>query len=298
MCREPAGISIASVKRDQAGQAILQFASYLACSSAEECQRVVQQQVQQQNLQNSRCVAVLPEDSYQLMQVEIANLPDAERREAVRWQLGERIDYPPEEAVIDLYEVAPFNSEKKPLLYVVSAQQKLLRDRIQMLERSDLTIGAIDASEFALRNICDLYTEDDRGVALLLLLERRGVLVIVRDGILYLVRWLSSGMDDLVPFADGAYEALTGQLDAIVLEIQRSFDYCESTFHLPMVSRLLVAQTQREIPAVVTYLNDYLATKVEAFSFANVLTLPEGSEQLQLNRCLLAIGGALRQENN
>ncbi len=105
-------------------------------------------------------------------------------------------------------------------------------------------------------------------------------------------------MDDLLPFADGDYEALTEQLDAIVLEIQRSFDYCESTFHLPMVSRLLIAQTQREIPAVVTYLNENLATAVESFSFAEVLTVPEESEQLQLNRCLLAIGGALRRENN
>jgi MSHA biogenesis protein MshI len=298
VCQEPAGVSIASVKRDQAGQATLQFANHTSCFSAEECHRIVQQQVQQQNLHNSRCVAVLPADSYQLMQVEIGNIPDAERREAVRWQLGGRIDYPPEEAVIDLYEVAPFNSEKKPLLYVVSAQQKLLREPVQIIERSELSVEVIDASEFALRNICDLYTKDDRGLALLLLLEQRGVLVIVRDGILYLVRWLSSGMDDLLPFADGDYEALTGQLDAIVLEIQRSFDYCESTFHLPMVSRLLVAQTQREIPAVVTYLNDYLATAVETFSFADVLAIPEESEQLQLNRCLLAIGGALRQENN
>lgn len=298
MCQEPGGVSIASVKRDQAGQATLQFANHASCSSAEECHHIVEQQVQQQNLQNSSCVAVLPDDSYQLMQIEIATLSDSERREAVRWQMGGRIDYPPEEAVIDLYEIAPFNSEKKPLVYVVSAQQKLLRERVQMIEQSDLSVEVIDASEFALRNICDLYTKDDRGLALLLLLEQRGVLVIVRNGTLYLVRWLSSGMDDLLPFADGDYEALTDQLDAIVLEIQRSFDYCESTFHLPMVSRLLVAQTQREIPEVVTYLNDYLATVVESFSFAGVLVVPEESDQLQLNRCLLAIGGALRQENN
>jgi len=37
---------------------------------------------------------------------------------------------------------------------------------------------------------------------------------------------------------------------------------------------------------------------VESFSFSGVLTVPEGSEQLDLNRQLMAIGGALRQENN
>lgn len=298
MCRESEGVSVASVKRGQAGRATLQFANYEACSSTAECQRSLEQQVHQQKLQNSRCIAVLPADAYQLIQIELAELPDNERRDAARWQIREKIDYPPVEAVVDLVEVAPFGSDKKPLTYVVAAQQKLLRDRVQLAEQSDLSLEVIDIAEFALRNICELFTEDERGLAVLLLLEQSGVLVVVRDGILYLVRWLSSGMDDLLPFADGDYEALTEQLDAIVLEIQRSFDYCESTFHLPMVSRLLIAQTQREIPAVVTYLNENLATTVESFSFAEVLTVPEESGQLQLNRCLLAIGGALRRENN
>ncbi|MCK4503855.1 MAG: hypothetical protein KAU22_12540, partial [Desulfuromonadales bacterium] len=292
------GVNVASIKRNQTGQAILQFAGRESCSSVDERCRALEQLVRQQKLQNSHCVAVLPVNSYQLIQVEMAELPDGERRDAARWLIRERIDYPSEEAVIDLFEVAPFGSEKKPLTYVVSAQQKLLRERVQLIEQSDLSLESIDIPEFALRNICDLFTADDRGLAILLLLEQSGVLVIVRDGTLYLVRWLSSGMDDLIPFADGDFEALTEQLDTIVLEIQRSFDYCESTFHLPMVSRLLVAQTQQEIPAVISYLNDYLSTQVESFSFTDVLVLPEESEQIQLNRYLIAIGGALRQENN
>jgi len=192
----------------------------------------------------------------------------------------------------------PFSGDKRPTVYAVSAQQKILRERLKMVKEVDLAIESINIPEFALRNICDLFTEDDRGVAILLLLEQSGVLVIERDEILYLVRWLNIGMDDLLSIADGDDESLAEQLDAIVLEVQRSFDYCESNFHLPMVSRLLVAQTQREIPAVVSYLNDILITQVEPLSFENILVLPEGSEQTQLNRCLFTIGGALRQENN
>ena len=220
-----------------------------------------------------------------------------ERRDAARWQIRERIDYPSEEAVIDLFEVAPFSSEKKPLTYVVSAQEKVLRQQLQQISGCDLKLEAIDIPEFALRNICDLFVEDSRGTAILLLLEETGMLVVVREGTLYLARLFSTGMTDLIPYASGEYETLTDHLDAIVLEIQRSFDFCESTFHLPMVSRLLVAQTGQEIPAVTNYLNEYLSTKVEAFSFSGVLNIPEGAEQVQLNRNLLAIGGALRQEN-
>ncbi len=295
---ESDGISVAGVKRDQMGLATLQFADRETFSSVEERNSALEQLVRRHHLQNSRCVVVLSADSYQTIQAEMAELPDSERRDAARWQIRERIDYPPEEAVIDLFEVPPFGSEKKPLTYVVSAQQKLLHDRVQLIEQCNLSLESIDIPELALRNICELFIEDDRGVALLLLLEKSGILVIVREGILYLVRWLSSGMEDLIPFADGDYEALTEQLDTIVLEIQRSFDYCESTFHLPMVSRLLVAQTQREIPAVISYLNDYLVTQVEPLSFEGILAVAGESDQIQLNRHLLAIGGALRRENN
>ena len=255
-------------------------------------------QVKQQGINDARCVAILPADSYQLTQIETTDLEESERRDAARWQIRERIDYPPEAAVLDLYEVRPFGGERRPLTYVVSAQQKMLKERVAAIAESGLSLQAIDIPEFSLRNVCDLFTEDERGLAILLLLEQTGVLTIVRDGVLYLVRWLSSGMDDLIPYAEGNVEALTDQLDAIVLEIQRSFDYCESTFQLPLVSRLLVAQTQQEIPAVVNYLNDYLSVRVEPFSFEGVLTAPEGSDQAQLNRHLMAIGGALRQEKD
>ncbi|MCW8860109.1 MAG: hypothetical protein OQK50_09745 [Deltaproteobacteria bacterium] len=259
---------------------------------------MLDQLIHQHHLQKSHCVNILSHEFYQLTQVDMSELSADERRDAARWQIRERIDYPPEEAVVDLFEVAPFSSEKKPLTYVVSAQEKILRDRVELFNNCDLKLVAIDIPEFALRNICDLFTEDSRGVAILLLLEESGMLVIARDGTLYLTRLFSTGMNDLIPYANGEFEALTDRLDAIVLEIQRSFDFCESTFHLPMVSRLLVAQTGLEIPAVISYLNEYLSTQVETFSFSGVLTVSEDVDPLQLNRNLLAIGGALRQESN
>jgi len=298
VCLETGGASVACVERDHAGLVTLQFAGGGMSPSAEERIELLGRLVREQQLQNFPCTIVLSADSYQLNQADLAELPDEERRDAARWQIRERIDYSPEEAVIDLFEIAPFGGEKRPLIYIVSAQQKILRDRVQLIEQSQLSVKAIDVPEFALRNICELFTEDDRGLAILLLLEQDGVLVIVRDGTLYLVRWLGTGMDELLPFADGNYEALSERLDSIILEIQRSLDYCESTFNLPMVSRLLVAQTEREIPAVVNYLNDYLATSVESLSFKDILVVPENSNQLQLNRYLFAIGGALRQENS
>jgi MSHA biogenesis protein MshI len=292
VCQDASGISLAHVRRDKEGVPAL-----LGCHWIEAGEDLLEPLVKQQQLQGIDCVSVLSAEGYQLMQAELADLSIEEKRDAARWQIREMLSYPAEEAVLDLYEVAPFASDKKPLTYVVVAREKLLRGRVEPLTRAGLKVSAIDIAELALRNLTDLYREDSRGVAILLLLDNDGLLIIAREGTLYLTRSLSIGMNALLPFADGNIEALTEQVDAIVLEIQRSFDYCESSFHLPVVSRLLVAQTQREIPAVIKYLDDFLATRVEPLRFDGVLKVPEGIDQLELNRHLLAIGGALRQEH-
>lgn len=298
VCLEAGCVSVASVKFDSAGIPELQMAAREPFASQEERQIALDALVQRHHLKKKRCTCVLSSNTYQLVQADMADLSIDERRDAARWQIRERIDYPPEEAVIDLFDVAPFSSDKKPLTYVVSAQKSILSERVDLFKACDLNLETIDIPEFALRNICDLFTEDSRGLAIFLLLENSGLLVISRAGTLYLVRLFSAGMNDLIPFADGDYESLTDKLDAIVLEIQRSFDYCESVFHLPLVSRLLVAQTVRDIPAMISYLNEYLAVSVEPFSLDGVLRLPEGTDPLQLNQNLLAIGGALRQETH
>lgn len=296
LCQMATGSSLVCVRRGKEGRPVLLSAVWEPVSSESGQVDAIRTLARQQPFQEAGAVSVLTPNVYQLMQLELADLPIEERREAARWQIRELLDFPIAEAVVDIFSVSPFGSDKKPLTYVVAARETMLRERVESLQQADLKSAAIDIPEFALRNLAELFQQDERGTAILYLQEQGGMLTVVRDGIQYLTRYLGVGMDDLIPHADGSYEMLIEQLDAIVLEIQRTFDYCESTFHLPMVSRLLIAQTQREIPAVTTYLNDYLSTSVEPFSLADVMDLPEVAEQLDLNRHLLAIGGALRQE--
>ncbi len=291
------GASLAGIKRPANALPVL-IADRIDFPAMGESRVPLEQAIQKHHLHNSSCINVLAADSYQVIQVDIAGLSLEEGRAAARWQIGERIDYPLEEAVIDLFDIASFGSERKPQTYAVAARQTMLRRHLQVLGDAGLKTAAIDIPEFALRNVCDLFAEESRGLGLLLLLEESGMLAIVREGALYLFRLFYTGMNSLLPHADGAYETLTDQLDAIILEIQRSFDFCESTFNLPMVSRLLVAQTQRHIPALITYLNQYLATSVEPLDFSGVLDISAATDQIELNRHLLAIGGALRQESS
>ncbi len=242
------------------------------------------------------CSVILIPNSYQLFQADLDGLDGADQRDAARWQIRDNLDYPSAEAVVDVFDVAPFAGDRKTLNYVVASRASALKYYVQLFKDAGLSLTAIDIPEFSLRNLCRCCVNDERGTALLWLAASEGMLAIVRDGQLYLARSFGIGMKDLEPYAEGDYEALSEQLDAIVLEVQRSFDFCESTFLLPMVSRLLVAQCGTEIPAICHYLNEYLATRVESFRPADFVEIPTGLAETDLNRVLLAIGGAMRRE--
>lgn len=290
------GASLAVVQRDRSGRPLLETVGWRSCAPDESRGECLERLVKGKRISRGACSLILGTDAYQVVQVDMVDLPVDEKREAARWQIRERTDYPPQEAVVDLFEVPPVGGEKKPLNYVVAARQSLLRERVQEVEQAGLALQAIDIPEFALRNICGLFSDAQRGLAILLLLESSGLLVIVRDRLLYLARLLSIGMNDLLSSQEQVPEAMNQRFDEIVLEIQRSFDFCERTFQLPMPARLLVAQTRQELAELNAYLQTYLGTPVEPFSFSGVLDVSQDLDPLELNRHLLAIGGALRQE--
>ncbi len=272
----------------------LAFAERTAVAEHQQCESILEDVLRRGRLQGLNAQLILPLNSYQTMQLDLPDVPLEEARQAVRWQIGERIDYPAEQALVDLYQIAPFAGERRAQSYAVAARRQALREQVDMVSAGGLHVQSIDIPEFALRNICELFVDDPRGVALLLLLDQSGLFVVVRDGVLYLSRQLPMGMTNLLAY-DPDDSVRISMFDTIVLDIQRSFDFCESSFQLPMVSRLLVAQTQQELPTLVNYLQDYLTTQVEPLRLDDVMEVPDHLDQLTLNHHLLTIGGALRQ---
>ncbi len=293
---DESGASLASIARSDDKNPKLENIQWIEGTSIAEFSPGIEKTIRNSHLQKAACVDILTSESYQVVQTDLVDLPAGERAAAARWQLGEHIDYPPDEAVIDVFEIAPLVTERRPLTYAVSARQHILKQHLQVVQGAGLIPTAIDIAEFAFRNICDLFAGQGRGHALLHILDTRSLLAIVRDGELFMFRVINTGMNDILPYVDGDVETLSDQLDMIVLETQRSFDFCESTFSLPTVSKLLVAPTQRELPELTAYLNEYLGTTVEPLDLSAVLDHPQELAQTELNRHLLAIGGALRKE--
>lgn len=250
-------------------------------------------------LRNSACVDVLSPDHYNLIQVDLQGVKDEEKREAARWQIRELIDYPAEEAVIDLLEVPIVGEKDMFRTFAVTAPISALKARTVEMIAAELHLEAIDIPEFAIRNLLELYHEESRGLCLLWIREQSGLVVICRGETLYFSRSINVGMTHFQQEPVSTDDGLLSEnnqflLDGIILEVQRSLDYCESNFRLPPVPKILVAFCGNETAEFLEYLDRSLQSDVCAADFRQILDLPSDIDPPTINACLPALGAALR----
>lgn len=268
---------------------------------------MLQKAVEDQSLQRLPCVDVLAIDSYNFLQVEPPDVPDEEKASAIRWQIRDMVDYPIEESVVDYFQV-PGDTQRgrADVAYAVCAPVSQLKRQASLLHGARLEVAAMDIPELSLRNIVMLLGEDAKGVAFLYLGRERGVIIVIKEGSLYLARNIHIGLDDLDagtpeggrgersgPEENGPLEEMLG---SILLEVQRSLDFYESNFYQMSVGTLVIAPLEQEIPGLEAFLENNLhEVRIRRLALNSLLHCPEIPSQEQ-GRCLLAIGGALRIE--
>lgn len=245
------------------------------------------------------CVEVLSVSEYLQSQVDLAGVPKAEGREAARWQLAERLDYPAEDAVIDLFDIGLDETSTNFLSFAVAARQSTLKDHLARLKRPELKLLAIDTPEFCLRNLLELFPEQARGICLLWMQSDATLLLVVREGCVYFSRLIPVGLTPLIQNEEQNSAQLLAEsneriLDDLILEIQRSLDFCESRFRLPSISQIWLACCGDEPDHVVDYLNRYLQAEVRPADFRQVFDFNCDVSTATINSCLPALGAALR----
>lgn len=296
VCEYADGIAVVHVVTEQQTRRLL-FGHFFPAVSEEDKDRVLYEAVGHGPLRGSRTVAVLPGAAYSLLQLEPPAVPESELVEAVRWSLRDLIDFPVTEAVIDLFP-APHDEQRHHTrsVYVVAARRDDVQRRIARLERAKLKVIAVDVAELALRNLAVLFPENERGVVFLYLCREAGMINLIRQENLYLTRRVFLGLDELERIGLSRDDALLAdRLDQIVLEVQRSLDYYESNFAQPAVAGVVVSTCSETIPAVVPHLHQALGLPVRTIDLGAMLSGVTADSHEQ-ERCLLAIGGALRRE--
>jgi MSHA biogenesis protein MshI len=236
--------------------------------------------------------SVLDPADYELLQVESPDVLPAEFKAAVRWRLKGAIDFPVEDAVIDVFDMPgqPHRGGAK-MMYVVAAKRHAIERQTAILKSAARHIDVVDIPELALRNLASLLPESEQGLILLWLLEKSAQLIVIKQGTLYFARHVRlSGNES----ADA--DAGLPDVEAIALELQRSNDYFESQFQQAPLLNLIIAPRSEYSVRLTQALAKQTSMRVQPIDLASVMDLAPGLEPS--DRCsLLAIGAALREDS-
>jgi MSHA biogenesis protein MshI len=288
------GLAVASVTRAGSGRPTVERAAFFPGAASGE---LLEQAGKDLRAATVRCMTLLGSGDYQLLSVEAPNVPAEEMKTAVRWRLKDMLDFPVNDATIDVLRIpADPNASSRPqqMMFVVAARNSVLAPRQQMFAAAKVGLDVVDIPETAQRNIAALLEPEGRGLAILSFDEEGALLTVTHGGELYLARRIDIPLAVLTdPDIDRRHQGF----DRITLELQRSLDNFERQFSFISVSRLLLGPNQ--IEGLDAYLSSNLYTPVDSLDLGAVFDLervPELADKAQQQRFFTALGAGLRRE--
>lgn len=243
----------------------------------------------QYQLKKTRCCFILDFEDYQLLQVEKPNVPDAEQKQAVRWKLKDMIDYPVQQATVEIIEIPPdpSHANRQAFVYAFAAKNQLIGDLSNTLLDNGVNLQAIDTQCIAQRNIASLLEQENRGLAMVSVAHNFGLLTFTKGGELYHARRI-----DIDP------EHTANAFERIALEMQRSLDSFERQYPHIAINKLYVAPfAERDL--FCEQLRETIYVPVETFELSDLFELGKNvnlSDLAMQGRMIPVLGGALRQE--
>lgn len=250
------------------------FAKYLA------------EDVCKHNLVGYPCQIILSTELYQLLLVDAPDVPENELAKALRWQLKGLVDYPINDIAVDAFIVPSHGAgdRRKKAFAAVTLQSELI-NKVSMLKSCLLNISAISISELALSKLLSLESLASTSPSIVISYEdelcRQHVYY---KGDLYLFRTLPMNKSIIQP--NGAAH------QNMLLEIQRSIDYCLMELKLPEPKQVLFTPSFYQATELFSYLKTELNKEVKLLDINSFFT-SEPIPPEMLTKIFYAIGGAL-----
>ncbi|MFZ2406791.1 MAG: hypothetical protein WAW41_16775 [Methylobacter sp.] len=248
------------------------------------------------NLGEYDCHLVLTGDNYRRINVEAPAVPENEIIEAIRWKIHELIDFPVDAAVIDYYQTpTPIRANRSKMLEVIASPIDIVMEQIEKCADAGLRLKVIDIQETVLRNLAVHTPENQRGIALLYLLEFSGTLLIQKEATIYVSRkfeigYKKLGLDD--PYSSDC--ATANAHNNLALEIQRSLDYVESYYGIPPISALAVIPLAENTHNLLDSLSSNLGVAARMMDLSTIIDCGILVNSQTQSLCAPVIGATLR----
>lgn len=289
---QPEGLCVAHVRRGNGHPRVSGFEFRAWDGGAVHDRKTIARLATEFGLKHGACTTVLEPADYKLLLIDAPEVQAQEMRAAVRWRIKDMIDFNINDAVVDLIDLPGTPAGSQRSVYATVAQKQVIQQRIDLLESSGISLQVVDIPELAQRNIAALLPQDAEGVVMLSLHAGGGLITVTKNAQLFFSRNIDAGLD---VFRNTARPA--EYFDRIVLEVQRSLDYCDSHFRDITLSSLVIAPLSAEIAGLTEHLGANLSIAVTSLDLTAVLDFDGDLPMELLSRGLMTLGAALRQEH-
>ena len=267
-----------------------------AWASADAGHTGLERVARERNFERYQCATLLRPEDYQLLLVDAPPVPPAELKSALRWRIKDMLDYPVDEATLDVLDIplpAGAAGGRAHTMFAVAARNEVIAQRIKRFEAARIPLQVIDIRETAQRNIAALYEVDKRGTALLFLEREAALLTINYAAELYLARRIDIGIGQIMKYpADARHEVF----ERIQVELQRTFDHFDRQ-HALTVAKLVLGPEPEET-GLQEFLRANLDLAVERADLSERLEVAAaGFDAPAQWRLFHLVGASLRQES-
>ena len=293
------GIAVAEIVASDKLMPALKSCQYISASDPIERLKQFEHYIKQHALKKRRCSVVLDGAYYNLIQMAAPPVEDDELKNALRWSVKDFVDYPVDQAVIDVFRV-PVQQNRAAKVFVVTSHREDIQRAVDFIRKSGLKLQSIDIEELSLGNIVRKIPGHEKGIALLNFEKHHGSINLYHDSALYLSRRIDTGLERMEELQSqgNALAVIEEQIyDPIILELQRSLDFYESEFAKPPISRLLVSPKHPVLQSFFDYAESHSGLRVEFIHLPQLFPASTELDDEAHGNCLLAIAAASREED-
>jgi len=229
--------------------------------------------------------------SYTLLQIERPPVEDDELVAAARWRVKHMLDYPVDEAVLQVFDAPqPNERQRSPMLNVVAAPARAVRELVGIVRKAGLFPQKVTVAEFALRDLVSLDGSQSAPAVTIFLTARAGMIQVTRSGEIYLSRRLDYGLSSVKPVDVLA----TGIHNTLPLELRRTVDYFDSHFSAGNIRRILAGPAENNFMSFMRQAGEVVGLDVVPLELnAELHRAASKSSDYGLPEAYFALGGAL-----
>ncbi len=255
----PTGVAVAEIPDRGREAGHIRRWEFLPASGETEQLRVLGDWVDDNRLGKAPCHCLMARHDVQILQLERPPVEDDELSEAVKWKIKDLLSFDVEQAVIEVFDL-PTPKNPRPLINAVVSSEAVVRGYIERIAACGLDLKVLDVQELVLRNLRRVMDfEPERSLALLDFLDHDGLLTLYHGQDLFVARDFRIGLLD-IESVGGDGEDL---YDQVLLELQRSMDYFESTYDLPLPRHLRMYPQNRATERMAKYLQNFVGFDVD-----------------------------------